>query len=1116
MNSIEQWLASIGLDQYARLLEQQAIDLDVLPDLAEGDLEALGIPLGDRKRFLRAIAELGAGAADARNTASIPAAPATKAAPEAERRQLTVMFCDLVGSTDLAARFDPEDVRDGIRRFQHCCDEAVRRFEGHVALYLGDGVLAYFGYPAAHEDDAGRAIRAALRVVERLRGQRVGAAALEVRIGIATGLVVVGDVIGEGSARQEAVTGTTPNLAARLQALAPAGGILVAARTHRIAAGAFLYEDIGRVVLKGLADPEHVWRIAGERPASSRFAAARTGTLSPFVGRDGEIEQLSAHWQSAKEGHGHVVWISGEPGIGKSRLLLALRERIAADRPATIECQCSPFHVDSALHPILDWIRATAAIADDEAIAGKLERLAALCAGRSADPLLGAELLAAALLLPLGERAPALRMNPARQKKETIALLAALILPPPEGRPTLAIVEDAHWMDPTTLDVLERVLESTASTRALVLVSSRAEMPPRWTRGGRAVQVPLQRLDPRDTAAMIAGVANDAPLPAETIARIVAKTDGVPLFAEELTKTVLESSSIAETAAAAESPVDIPATLRDSLMARLDRLGPVKEIAQIGAAIGREFDDVLIRSVVHGTDAELDRALARLTEAGLLFRRGEPPALSYAFKHALVQDAAYESLLKSRRLALHQAIAEAIERVLPQVEATEPEVLARHYTASALPQRALPYWLRAGRQARERSAYAEAKAHLNRGLELVRRLPASAELVGYEIDLLTNLGAVEQAVSGLASSATEAVFVRARELCEAADDSPRLFPVLWNLWLLTVQRGQIEASRRIAERLLATAATRGDPDLVMQAHHAAWPTDFYRADFASVVHAVDIGCSLYDAERHRLHRFVYGAHDPVPCGWIFKALALWFVGDYAAARTACASSIAAARELGHASTQGVAFAYAGALRYFDDDAPGVAAIAQELIELSTREGMPTWLSFGVIHRGWALAQGGDEGGLSLLREGFALKQRAGSTLLAPFHLGLLAQAQWRLGSPEDALRTLDEARVAAAANDERWIVPELWRLRGEFLAGIPDDRCAESEPALQRALAEARGMKAKAIELRTTLSLARLRRGDRRDDGIHASLAALLAHWGADEAASDVRAARALLEERFP
>ncbi len=671
-------------------------------------------------------------------------------AGRAERRQLTVMFCDLVGSTELAGRLDPEDLRELERAYQDVCTRAVTRFDGFVARYMGDGILAYFGYPQAHEDDAERAVRAGLGVVEAVAqldgdlGRRRGVR-LAVRVGIATGPVVVGDLIGEGAAQESAVVGETPNLAARLQTAAEPGAVVVAQETRRLLGRVFELESLGDREFKGFAKPVPTWRVLGETRVATRFEAAQSGGITPLVGRQHELTLLWDAWQGAAEGEGQVVLVSGEAGIGKSRLGQTLRDRLGDHAHHHIRWQCSPYHRDSALHPVADSLEREAGFARTDTAADKLDKLAGLLAplDEDAEATL-TRLLAGLLSLPLEPRYAPLNLAPPQRKAQTLDALAGRLEGLAATRPVLLVVEDLHWVDPTTLLLLDQLVERVATLPVLMLMTFRPEFAPSWTGLAHVALLALNRMNQRQCAAMVEQLTQDMALPAQVVEQIIAKTDGVPLFVEELTRTVLESGLLDEAAGAqdggaAQPSLAIPTTLQDSLMARLDQLNEAKHVAQAGAVIGREFTLELLAAVAGLDPAPLGEALRRLEAAGLVHARGTDVDRSYVFKHALIQDAAYESLLKSDRRRLHAAIAQALETHFADKTVTEPEVLARHYTEAERHAQAADYWRRAGRRASERYANVEAIGHFQHGLAAAAGLPAGAERTALELGLRIDL-----------------------------------------------------------------------------------------------------------------------------------------------------------------------------------------------------------------------------------------------------------------------------------------------------------------------------------------------------------------------------------------
>ena len=792
------WLRSLGLERYEAAFRENEINDRVLPSLTQEDLKEIGVgPVGHRRILLEAIAALrgdtGTKAALSADAAALTTVPSLPPEDRAERRQVTVMFSDLVGSTALSGRMDPEDLREVISAYQKCVAETVQRFGGFVAKYMGDGVLIYFGYPEAHEDDAERAVRAGLELVAAVGGLKTHAA-LQTRVGIATGLVVVGDLIGSGASQEQAIVGETPNLAARLQGIAEPNSVVIAESTRKLVGNLFELEDLGRKNLKGIAGPVRAW--AALRPASveSRFEAMHASGLTELVGREEELELLLRRWSKAKSGEGQVVLLSGEPGIGKSRLdggaagtpccraphALALLLLAAAHRQRAL----SDHQPDGTGR----WISRTTTLRKRSSTSSTR------CWRKASTPRQDAALFADMLSLPNDGRYPTLELAPQQRRQKTLEALTAQLEALAKGKPVLMIFEDVHWIDPTSLEVLGRTVDRLRTLGVLLIVTYRPEFEPLWIGRPYVTALTLNRLDEREIAGMIDRVMGNKALPESIRQDIIERTDGIPLFVEEMTRAVLEAESEHEArktaATVPSSALAIPASLHASLMARLDRLGPAKEVAQIGAAIGREFSHPLLAAVVSKPEAALQSSLDRLVKAGLLFRQGMPPHVTYLFKHALVQDAAYGTLLRDPRRALHARIAEILETRFADVAANQPELLARHYTEAGLTAKAASFWGKAGQRSLERSALVEAAEQFTRALEQMEALPATSSLRREQIKLQVALVSTLFHVKGAAALETKSATEKARLLIEQAEalgeppeDPLLLFSVLYSFWL---------------------------------------------------------------------------------------------------------------------------------------------------------------------------------------------------------------------------------------------------------------------------------------------------------------------------------------------
>jgi class 3 adenylate cyclase/predicted ATPase len=1057
---IEAWLQGLGLERYMSAFRDNEIDWEVLPKLTSEDLREIGIAaIGHRRKLLDAIAALGASTPTAAGRVAIPnvSAPA-----EAERRQLTVMFCDLVGSTPLSARLDPEDLRGIIGAYHRCVTDMVDGFGGFVARYMGDGVLVYFGYPQAHEDDAERATRCGLALVDRVPQLGQGEE-LHARVGIATGLVVVG-----GEVVEHDVAGDTPNLAARLQTLAESDTVVIAAGTRRLTGDLFEYRDLGEIELKGIAGPVSAWQALRPSAVASRFEALRGSALSPLVGRDEEIDLLLRRWVRAKTGDGQVVLISGEPGIGKSRIVAALTERLRDERHFRLRYFCAPYHQDSPLFPFIDQLSRAAGFARDDPPAARQEKLDAVLA-LAAPPDEDVALLADLLSLPTSEHHPLPNLSPQRQKEKTLEALIRQLEGLVRRQPVLMVFEDAHWIDPTSRELLDLSVDRVRRLPVLLIVTFRPEFQPPWTGQPQVAMLALNRLDRHDRTVLVEQVAGGKSLPSEVIDQIADRTDGVPLFVEELTKSVLESGVPA---------VGIPTTLHDSLMARLDRLSSVRRVAQIGAAIGREFPYALLRTVSRIPEDELRSALGRLVDSELVFQRGVPPNAVYSFKHGLVQDAAHGSLLRSSRQQLHAQIAEALEMHSPDLTDNQPDLLAQHYAEAGLVQKSAAFWGKAGRRSVARSAMAEAAAQYQKGLNQLALLPDSLERQRQELEFCNALGRTLLVVKGYAAPETGDVYARVRELWEQLGSPSEFLPVAQSVYYL--YRGELDMALQLDEDLLLLSRQRNDSAGLVLAHNSYGRDLFFVGRLASSRLHLEKSLALYDPISYPLD---HPAGCPNSASSGFLGIVLFCLGypDQALER----SSAAIAETHNPASLAGN-LATGIRLRLLVGDSTALRRRVDQLVAVMTEQGFPHWRAMATICRGWINVQSGDLAeGISLLRKGEVASRAI--TAWRPHNIALLAAACEIAGQIEEAIVLLDDALGIVGRTRERWFSAELHRHKGKLL--LRQGHFEAAEEAYRKALNIAREQEAKLWELRSTLSLARLR----RDQGRRAEARDLLA-----------------------
>jgi len=1053
-----------------------------------------------------------------------------------ERRHLTVLFCDLVGSTEIASRLDPEEWREIVGEYHRAAAQAIERFGGHVAQYLGDGVMAYFGWPEAHDNDAERAARAGLAILDAISklNERPARPKLAARIGIDSGAVVVG----AGAGKEADVFGDAPNIAARVQVAAEPGTVLITDAVHRLVSGLFVVEDRGTPALKGIEPPVQLYRVVQPSIVRGRLeASAAVRGLTPFVGREDELRSLMHRWERALDGEGQVALIVGEAGIGKSRLVQRFHEQMVSTPHTWVEAATAPFFQNTPFYPIVDvlhqlvweqsfrsldeYLRELQTTGDSNDRGGAVggeppndDQFAQLQSGlvmAGLEPAQAIPLIAPLLNLPLPSKYLPSPLSPEQQRRRLLATLVEWVLGAARMHPVVIEIEDLHWADPSTLELLQLLVEQGARARLLLLYTARPEFRVPWPLRAHHTQITLNRLSSRNVRTMVEEVAAHKALHGtltdETIAAVVERTGGVPLFVEELTRAVLESADAKLTGS------EIPVTLHDSLMARLDRLGAAKEVAQVGAVIGGEFSYELLHAVHPVAEEDLQRALRKLADAEMLHVRGIAPDATYQFKHALIRDAAYEALLKTRRRELHRHVANVVSQQFPDIAEARPEILAHHYTEAGLAAEAVPHWLRAGETMSRRTAHVEAIGHLTKGLGLLATLPDTLGRAQQELPLQTTLGISLLATKGFGSPEVGKAYTRARELCRQLGESAQLFPVLVGLRFFHVAKGNLQEAREAGEQLLQLAQSSGAAALTLEGHYAVAVPLHLLGEFALALEHCERAIALYDPRQHGSHAFVYGL-DAGVASRSLAACILWELGYPERALKTSREALRLESEVAHPVSLANALAFAGLIYMWCGDTQPALESAEALIALAREKGFSSFLSMGLVISGWALtALGAGKEGIAQIRKGIADWRATGARGNGTGHLAVLLAAYLKRGKTEEAMPVLSEALSMVEEIGERNNEARLYQLKGELLRARGADGDLEAERNFRAAIRIARNQHAKSLELRASTSLARLLHARGRRDEARAMLAEIYGWFTEGFDTADLKDAKSLLDQ---
>jgi class 3 adenylate cyclase/tetratricopeptide (TPR) repeat protein len=1009
-----------------------------------------------------------------------PAAPARGGSPDqGERRHLTVMFCDVVDSTALSMQYDPEDLREIIRSFQDVCVGVVKRYEGFVAQHLGDGLLIYFGYPIAHENNSERAVHAGLGIIEAMAAlePRPGLR-LKVRIGIATGPIVIGDLVSAGANVEKVAVGQTPNLAARLQSLATPNTVVISPHTYRLLGQRFECREIGVHTLKGIPQPVLVREVLRQSDRQSRFVAAHGMSVMPLVGRLEEMALLAERTQQVAAGHGQVVLLRGEAGIGKSRLARALVEHVCAEHVvAPIELQCSPYYNQSALFPVIEWLQEEIfSLAEATEAGQKWELLERFLDRTTLDKKQAAPLLAMLLSVPLPADRPVLNLTPERQKQLTMQYLGELFRQLSPSSTVVVVVEDLHWADPSTLELIRVWMEESAASQSLTLLTSRPEFVPPWPTQNNFTILDIGRLADAQSMELVRLAAGDANLSDSMLQQLMKKSDNVPLYLEVLTKEIVlssqESASRGLTADGAEIlDSAIPESLQDALMARLDRMNDTKSVAQVAAILGREFDGKMLEAVWTGKREALYYGLEQLCKADLLQVRGDFAKGLYQFKHALIRDAAYDSMLKRSCETLHRQVADVMERVFPDIALRQPDVLAHHYTAGKEVNQAVRYWLAAGQLALKGFATQEAVAHLNQGLALLAKLPATSERDVKELEFRILLGHCLMTWKGYAADDVRVTCARAHELCALVGNAPQLPIALYQLVAYNIVSANLQTALGLAKQLYAIATHINNEDLLLEAYLTLGVIYFHLGEFSEAQPYLEKCVATYDPQRHAMHMFQFG-QDPAVVAHNFLVWTHWLMGRQDQALRSAEAAVSLARRLRHPLSLAFALAFAGWHRIFCRDYAAVAPIREELVQFCGVQNILIFLAHGHMMASWQdCDQGNTASGLPGMRGAIDLFRMTGAKHFLPWWESHYATMTAMAGDMSGAQASLAQCLEATERTGERWSEAELHRNRGMLLeeSGKP---LAEAQACYRQAIAVAQRQGAMAWELRATMNLA--------------------------------------------